>query len=520
MRAEFTPPDSNSQPTRLVGNPWIIALAVTSSAFMDVLDTSITSISLRHMAGSLSATTDEASWVMTSYLIANAVILGASGWLSSLCGRKRLLLSGILVFTASSAICGAAPSLACLIVSRVIQGISGGILQPTAQAVLLETFPPAKRSQAMAVYTAGIMLAPLIGSTVSGQIAQNYSWRWVFYLNVPVGLFAALMTNAYVTDPPHFRRIKSMQGLDYIGFGLMALGLGSLQVLLDKGQQVDWFDSTLIRTLTVIAIISLAGFIYRELRVGIPIVDLRVLQNRNFALGTLLIATIGGAAFYATITLIPLFLQTILGYTTALSGETLAPRVIGALAGAAATWLLAGKIDGRLLMICGFGSLGVSIYLLGGVTLDVDKSVFFWPHVLNGFAFGLIPAPLTTAAISTLRTEQICNATALFNLSKSLGGSLGISAVSTLLARQKQHHQTILAAHLTRYDLAFEQRLRKVAALWGERRAYAWADLTLTKQSSLLAFIYCFRFIALVCLVCVPLALLFKQVKPHSSRSN
>jgi DHA2 family multidrug resistance protein len=305
-----------------------------------------------------------------------------------------------------------------------------------------------------------------------------------------------------------------------MGFGLMALGLGSLQVLLDKGQQVDWFDSALIRSLTVVVIISLAGFIYRELHVGTPIVDLRVLRNRNFALGTLLITTIGGATFYATITLIPQFLQTILGYTTALSGETLAPRAIGALVGTAVTWRLAGKIDSRFLMVFGFGLLGLSVYLLGAVTLDVDKSAFFWPHVLNGFAFGLIPAPLTTASIATLRTEQICNASALFSLSKSLGGSLGISVVTTLLARQKQRHQTILASHLTPYDWAFRQRLREAQVLLGEQRAYGHMYATLTKQSSLLAFIYCFRFIALLCLVCAPLALFFKQVKPRSDEPS
>jgi MFS transporter, DHA2 family, multidrug resistance protein len=508
MSAEFTHSDSDLQARRSRFNPWMITIAVTSGTFMEVFDTCITNVALRHIAGSLAASTDEASWVLTSYLIANAIIVVASGWLSCLFGRKRLLLGSILVFTTSSALCGAAPSLECLIIVRIIQGISGGILQPTAQAVLLETFQPAKRGQAMAVYTAGVMLAPLIGPPISGWIAESYSWRWIFYINIPVGLFAALMTEAYITDPPYLRRVRD---LDYMGFGLMAFGLGATQVILDKGQQDDWFSSSLIRNLTIVAIVSLAGFIYRELRVGTPIVDLRVLRNRNFAIGTLLITTVGGATYYATITLVPMFLQTILGYTAALSGETLAPRGIGALVGTVVTWRLAGKIDSRFLLICGFGVLGLSIYLLGAINLDVDKSAFFWPHVLNGFAFGLIPAPLTMAAISTLRTEQICNATALFSLAKILGGSLGISTVTTLLARRKQWYQTSLTSHLTPYDLPFRQRLREVQGLLGGQRAYGHIYDGVLKQSSLLAFIHCFRLLALLCLVCVPLALCFTK---------
>ena len=507
MSAEFTSSDADLQTARPRFNPWLITIAVTSGAFMEVLDTSVTNISLRHIAGSFAVSTDEASWILTSYLIANAVILGASGWLSSLFGRKRLLLVSILVFTASSAICGAAPNLASLILARVAQGIAGGALQPTAQALLLETFQPAKRGQAMAIYTAGVMIAPLIGPPIGGWIAEDHSWRLIFYINLPVGLFAALMTAAYITDPPYLRRVRD---LDYLGFGLMALGLGALQVILDRGQQLDWFQSSPIRTLTIIVVISLAGFICRELRVGTPIVDLRVLRNRNFAIGTLLITTVGGAAFYATITLVPMFLQTILGYTAALSGETLAPRGIGALVGTVVTWRLAGKIDSRFLMICGVGLLGLSIYLLGAINLDIDKSAFFWPHVINGFAFGLIPAPLTTAAISALRTEQICNATALFSLAKNLGGSLGISAVTTLLARRKQLYQSRLASHLTPYDWPLRQRLREAQGLLGGQRAYGRIYGMLLQQSCLLAFLDCFRILALICLVCVPLALCFK----------
>ena len=500
----------NLQAARQRSNPWLIAVTVMSSTFMEVLDTSVANVALRHIAGSFAAGADEATWVLTSYLISNAIVLVATGWLAGYFGRKRLLLCCLIIFTGASAFCGAAPNLECLIIARVIQGIGGGVLQPIAQAVLLESFPLEKRGHAMCVYTLGVMCAPLLGPTVGGWIADNYSWRWIFYINLPVGVVAALMIKALITDPPYLSRVRGH--VDYLSFALMAVGLGATQIVLDKGQQADWFDSALIRNLSVIAILALAVFIWRELRSKTPIVDLRVLKDRNFAIGAVLVTCVSGAAFYATITLLPLFLQIVLGYTAALSGATLATRGIGALVATGIVGHLIGKIDPRVMLCCGFALLTLSIYLLGAVNLEVAQSTFVWPNIINGFAFGFISAPLTTKAVSTLRNEQIGNATGIFNLMRNLGGGVGISVMTTLLARRAQWHQTILASRLTPYNQLFRRQIQQSQRLLGPR-AYGVFYGALLNQAALLAFIHCFRILALLCLICVPLALLFKNTK-------
>src|SRR5882724_10993103 len=310
-------------------NPWLIAAAVMLATFMEVLDTSVANVALPHIAGNLSASTDEATWVLTSYLVSNAIVLPITGWLGSRFGRKRLLITCIIIFTVSSALCGAAGSLGFLILARIIQGAGGGALQPIAQAVLLESFPPEKRGSAMAIYGMGIIVAPIIGPTLGGWITDNYSWRWIFYINVPVGALAVFMSQTFIEDPPYIRRVVGA-GIDYIGFGLMAVGLSALQIVLDKGQEDDWFGSNLIVSLAIVTVVCLTVFVIWELKTKDPIVNLKVLGNRNFGLGVVLIMVVG-AILYGTTAMLPIFLQTLMGYPATQRGLAVSPRGLGSL---------------------------------------------------------------------------------------------------------------------------------------------------------------------------------------------
>ncbi|HKV36693.1 MAG TPA: DHA2 family efflux MFS transporter permease subunit [Pyrinomonadaceae bacterium] len=500
-------------------NPWLIAASVMLATFMEVLDTSVANVSLPHIAGNLSATTDESTWVLTSYLISNAIILPATNWLGHFFGRKRFLIVCIGIFTLSSALCGAATSLDMLLVARVLQGAGGGALQPIAQAVLLESFPREKRGSAMAVYGMGIVVAPIIGPTLGGWITDNYSWRWIFYINVPIGILAVFMASTFLEDPPYIRSQRPGR-IDYIGFGLMALGLAALQIVLDKGQEEDWLSSSFITKLIVIAIVALIAFVVWELRTKEPIVNLRVLGNRNFAVGVVLITAMG-VVLYGTIALLPLFLQTLMGYPALQSGLAVSPRGIGAVVSMIVVGRLVGKIDGRYLVMFGFVVVGYSSYLLADINLDISISSIVWPQIIAGLAMGFVFVPLTVMTTGTLSNEQIGNATGIFNLMRNVGGSFGIAAVTTMLARGAQVHQAAMVSHLTPYDTAFQQRVSELAGVLGgpasvmlaQQQAYGAIYQTLVRQANLLAYIDNFRFLAFMCVICAPAALLFKRVR-------
>jgi len=493
-------------------NPWLIAASVMLATFMEVLDTSVANVSLPHIAGNLSATPEESTWVLTSYLISNAIILPATNWLGYFFGRKRFLIVCIVIFTFSSALCGAATSLGMLLLARVLQGAGGGALQPIAQAVLLESFPADRRGPAMAVYGMGIVVAPIIGPTLGGWITDNYSWRWIFYINVPVGILAVLMAHSFIEDPPYIKSQRPGR-IDYIGFGLMALGLATLQIVLDKGQEDDWFSSAFITRALIVAVIALVAFVIWELRSREPIVNLRVLANRNFAVGTALIFAMG-VVLYGTSALLPLFLQTLLGYPAEQSGLAVSPRGIGAIISMILVGRLVGKIDGRYLIMFGFFIVGVSTYVLGNINLEITIRSVAWPQIFSGFALGFVFVPLTVLATGTLSNEQIGNATGIFNLMRNVGGSFGIAAVTTMLARGAQSHQAMMVSHLTPYDPVFQQRVAELmSTLGGPTEAYGAIYQMVLKQASLLAYIDNFRLLALMCLVCTPAALLFKRVR-------
>ncbi len=518
-RAKNNTPDDSAQEWHPSFNPWLITISVMLATFMEVLDTSVANVSLPHIAGSLSASTDEATWVLTSYLISNAIVLPSTNWLSSFFGRKQLLMGCITIFTVSSALCGAASSLGMLLAARVIQGIGGGVLQPIAQAVLLESFPREKQGQAMAVYGMGIIVAPIIGPTLGGWITDNYSWRWIFYINVPVGVAAVFMVKAFVENPPYLRQ-GSQRSIDYIGFGFLALWLSTLQIVLDKGQEEDWFGSSWITWFAVISAISLILFIIQELRSEDPIVDLRVLKNRNFGVGIFLIMAVG-AVLYSTTAQLPLFLQTLLGYSALQSGLAVSPRGLGSMISMIIVGRLVGRIDSRFLMSLGFGLLALSVYILSGLNLEIAKTNVIWPNILNGFAMGFIFVPLTTTTMGTLRREQMGNATGIYSLMRNIGGSIGISAVTTMLARGSQYHQAILVNHTGLGDANFEHSLTKIREMLAShsdphhaaQQAYGVVYGIVQHQASLLAFMDNFRTLTLTCLLCVPLVFLFRTVK-------
>lgn len=507
-------------------NPWLIATSVMLATFMEVLDTSVANVALPHIAGNLSATPEESTWVLTSYLISNAIILPATNWLGSLFGRKRFLIVCIGIFTLSSALCGAATSLGLLLVARVLQGAGGGALQPIAQAVLLESFPAERRGSAMAVYGMGIVVAPIIGPTLGGWITDNYSWRWIFYINIPVGLLAMLMAKTFIEDPPYIRGQRPGR-IDYIGFGLMAVGLATLQLVLDKGQEDDWFSSPFIVRSILIAVVALVAFVIWELRTPDPIVNLRVLSNRNFAVGTALIATVG-IALYGTTALLPLFLQTLLNYPALQSGLAVSPRGIGAIVSMVLVGRLIGKVDGRYLIVFGFGILAVSTYFLSDINLQITIASITWPQVFSGFALGFVFVPLTVIATGTLSNEQIGNATGIYNLMRNVGGSFGIAAVTTMLARGTQAHQAAMVSHLTPYDPVFQQRLSEMASNFAThgnsvtamQQAYGAVYQTLVRQATLLAYIDNFRFLAFMCLICLPAGFLFKKVRARAGPAS
>jgi len=503
-------------------NPWLIAIAVMSSTFMEVLDTTVVNVSLPHIAGNLSASTDEATWTLTSYLVANAIILPMTGWLAGRFGRKRLLMASVTGFTVASFLCGLAPSLGFLIACRIIQGACGGGLQPLSQAILLESFPLEKRGQAMAFWALGIVVAPMLGPVAGGWLTDNYSWRWVFYINVPIGILALLLTQAFVFDPPYLRRERT--GIDYWGIGLLVLGIGSLQIMLDKGQEDDWFSSHFILTLTVIAVIACGGLIARELTAVHPVIDLSVFRYRSYAIGTFLMTVIGFGLYGSTV-LLPLLMQEVLGYTATHAGITNLPRGFASFACMPLIGYLTGKVDARKLLAAGFLITAVAMYEISTFSLQVNSGHFIIPLLIQGAGVGLIFVPLTTVTNDPVPNERMGNAASIFNLMRNLGASIGISMVETLQARKLQTHINILAAHV---DMAKPQvrgmffGLRRTFMLEGKdsatatRQAHGALWGMVQHQAAMLSYNDAFRFLGLMFLVMFPLIFLMTKPKKRT----
>ncbi len=506
------------QPQTTAVSPWLIAASVMLATFMEVLDTSIVAVALPYIAGSLSATNTEATWVLTSYLIANAVFLPASNWFALRFGRKRFLVVCVFIFTAASFCCGAAPSLPLILLARIVQGAGGGALQPLSQAILLESFEPRKRGQAMAVFAFGVVVAPVLGPTLGGWLTDAYSWRYAFYINIPVGILAAFMIGRFVHDPPYVKDAKPGK-FDNLGFGLLIVWTGCLQVVLDKGQQVDWFGATWVRYAASAAAIGLLWWIIHSCR-GKPLVNLRILSDRNFAVGCLLMMLFG-VAVYSMVTVLPLFYQELLGYTAFAAGIVVFPRGIGAIIGMPVIGFLTDRIDTRYLLTFGFVVFGFTSLAFGNVNLSVGPTSLLWPIIITGFGMSFVFVPITTQSYANLRNEQIGNASGVFNLVRNIGGSVGISVSQTLLARRADLHQNQIAGTVARSQPWFQMQTRQLNRALGRfsdpanalPQSHGFLYRELGRQALLWAYVDVFRWTAILCFGCVLLVWFFTKVK-------
>src|SRR5712672_23701 len=504
-------------------NPWIIALTVTLATFMEVLDTSIANVALPHIAGSLSAGQDESTWVLTSYLVSNAIVLPLSGWLSSIIGRKHFYMGCVALFTVSSFLCGLAPNLATLIIFRILQGAGGGGLQPSEQAILADTFPPAKRGMAFAVYGIAVVTAPAIGPTLGGWITDNFTWRWIFFINIPVGVISMLLTSRLIQDPPYFRRRKlSETKIDYIGLGFVALGLGTLQVILDKGQREDWFESHFILILSLICAASLIFVVIWEWKHKDPIIDLHLFRDRTFGISNLLMFMLGFALLGSTL-LLPLFMQTLLGYTAEQAGLALMPGGFTIMLLLPLVGFLLSRYSPRWLLLFGLVVLSFSLFHMTNFDLEVDFRTAALARVIQAVGMAFLFVPINTAAYAFLPRDKNNAASGLMNLARNIGGSVGISFVTTMLDRRTQQHLTDFASHLTAGSAALQATIQGASramvahgssAAFATRQAYALIEGTIQREATMLAYIDNFRLLGWAIMAMVPIVFLMKKAKP------
>jgi DHA2 family multidrug resistance protein len=515
-------------------NPWLIAVTVTLATFMEVLDTSIANVALPHIAGGLGASQDEATWVLTSYLVSNAIILPASAYLTSFVGRKRFYMWCVVLFGISSALCGLAPSLPLLILFRVLQGVGGGGLAPSEQAILADTFPPRQRGQAFAVYGLAVVFAPAIGPTLGGYITDNFDWRWIFFINVPVAIISLFLTNRMVEDPPHIvREVAAMRkrglNLDYLGFGLLAIGFGSLEFVLDKGQEDDWFGSRLITVFICLCVASLVTLIFWEIRQiqkkNRPILDLTLFKNRTFGISFVLMFVLGFALFGTTV-LIPQFAQTLLGYTAEQAGLAISPGGFTVMLLMPLVGFLVGRVDPRYLIAYGFASTAAALAYMHTLNLDVSYHYIALLRVLQASGLAFLFVPINTISYTDIPREKNNDVSGLTNLARNIGGSVGTSFLVTWLARRGQFHQQRMAAAMDVNSLTLKQRIDSMANYLlhapggphslSQARAMAQGNMysQLLRQSSMLSYLDVIAVLAVGSICMVPLVFLMKKRRP------
>jgi len=505
-------------------NPWILTVSVMLATFMEVLDTTVVNVSIPHIAGNLAATVDEGTWVVTSYLVSNAIVLPMSGWLASYFGRRRVLLFCVAGFSLTSLACGLATSLDQLIFFRVLQGVTGGGMVPLAQSTMLESFPPEKHGHAMAAYTIGILFAPIVGPTLGGWITDSYSWRWIFFINVPVSVISVVMMGAFVWDPPYLKRPKGT--IDYPGMILLALGFGSLQMVLDTGQKNDWFGSSSIRIYSLLCVIGLVGMVIRELTADHPIVDLRVLKNRTFAAGVFLMTVIA-FVLYGSLLLLPIYLQTLLNYPALQSGLALSPRGIGALLCTPIVGILTSKRDPRKILAFGLLVSGFTMWELSRLNLNAGYWDIFWPQVIQGIGNACIFVPLATSTMSLIPKPKMSNASAVFNLMRNIGGSFGVALMTTFIARRSQFHQTRLVENISIYNQHSMQILNQMKlwfmsrgsdAVTASHQALAAIYGLVQRNAAMMSFVEAFWIMAALFWSAIPAVMLLRNPRHHIAK--
>jgi len=505
-------------------NPWLIAVVVALAAFMEVLDTSIANVALPYMAGNLGASNDQSTWVLTSYLVSNAIILPISGWIAGAIGRKRFFMACLSVFTVSSLFCGIAPSLGLLLLFRVLQGAGGGGLQPMAQAILADTFPPQQRGLAFALYGITAIMAPTIGPTLGGWITFNYSWRWIFFINLPVGLATWFLVRRFVEDPPYLSRLKAAGvKLDYIGIALLTLGIGALQILLDKGQEDDWFGSHFITTLVVVATVCLIALVIWEWFQKAPIIDVRMFKSFNFASSNLMMFTLG-IMLFSSLVLMPQFLQTLVGYTSQLAGLALSAGGLVLLLEMPIMGQLTTKVQARYLIAFGWLALSIAMYYsTKRIDLQISFNAAVWLRITQVIGLGFLFVPISLVAYIGIAPEKNNAVAGIVNFMRNMGSSVGTSLVTTLIARRSQFHQARLVEYARPDNPNFQnaanglaQRLAHSGLGGHEARMQTYARIYqgLQAQSATLAYIDTFMVLAVGAAIMFCLSIALEKNKP------
>jgi DHA2 family multidrug resistance protein len=506
-------------------NPWVIAMVVTMATFMEVLDTSIANVALPHIAGTLSASTDESAWVLSSYLVANAVVLPISAWLATRFGRKRFYMTCVVLFGISSLACGFATSLSMLVFFRVIQGLGGGGLAPSEQAILADTFPPHKRGMAFAIYGMAVVLAPAIGPTLGGYITDNFDWRWIFFINVPVAIVSLILTSRLVEDPPHLKAMASKVGsVDYIGLGLIAVGVGAGQVVLDRGQREDWFSSPFILWFQIASTICIITAIVWEYYHPHPIIDIRLFRNRNFAISCMMMFMLGAALFGATV-LLPQLVQTLMGYSAEQAGLVISPGAIVIILMMPFIGKMINKVDPRWMIAIGFAIAGIGLLRMTGVSPEMDMKTIVMMRVFQMVGVAFLFVPIQTMTYVGVPMEKNNNISGMINLARNMGGSIGIAGLETILARRTQFHQNVLSSHTSQYSNAFQSSVSAMVQAMmhagydvstATQMAYGRIYGMLGAQAAWLAYIDTIWIYGLGCIAIAPLAFFMRRPKRGS----